>query len=209
MTISRETMDGARAKVTHREESFDAAINTATQYVSLANAGAMVALLSFIGATGKEISNVAIMAVPFAFLTMGIAASAYGIYENAKLKRANLSESITSLATAYQLNNIALFNDTANGAGGYLKSIELSALIALAFLILGILISAALLPFLEWKSDRETKSDRADPAYISASAVCSFSPEQPDQVVSGGHLSSHPNVAATCVSTDPAPTFEK
>lgn len=202
-------MDSARAKITHREESFDAAINTATQYVSLANAGAMVALLSFVGATGKEISNVAIMAVPFILFTAGIAASAYGIYQNARLKRANLSESIKSLSAAYQQSDIALFNDTTNGAETYLRRIELGSLVALTSLILGLLASAALLPFLDWKADEAPRSAGTAPLSVSVSAVCSASSGELDQLVSRGHLSSRPDAAANCASTDPEPAFEK
>lgn len=207
LTISRESMDGARAKVTHREESFDAAISTATQYVSLANAGAMVALLSFIGATGKEITNVAIMAIPFVVFTIGIAASAYGIYQNAHLKKANLAESITSLSTAYHQSNISLFNDTANGAETYLSEIERSSFVAFISLLGGILLSAALFPLLSWKSEAPQQPAGAAPIYISASVVCSA--YSGGLVQEASRSSSDRSLAASCASTYPTTTTEK
>lgn len=171
MKITPHFMETARQSISENAARFETAVGTALQYAVLANAGAILAILSFAGTVGKEVANVSVVAIPCVIFLAGIVAAGVAVYFNFDLRQKNFNESISSLILAVHHDDTTSFNDTHNGAGKVISRLKWSLLCAFVAFTLGILASAIVFTMLNWKADKAEKDTPIGYAIINTQPV--------------------------------------
>jgi hypothetical protein len=136
--IERENWLEAKAVVRQREDTFFQQIKDGIRYSALANAGAIAALIGFLGSAGSALVSARPAIPAFALFTLGLAFSGASIALAAFIHRNNFSEALNTYIKAAVSGNLSLFNDTARLQDKHLFALYVVWSLSLAFFILGI-----------------------------------------------------------------------
>lgn len=148
--IDRENFLEAKSILYRRESDFFESIRAANKYSLIAHAGAIVALLSFIGAVGARIDPLWPMVLAVLPFAAGLLYGGYTLMVIARIAREDLRESVSSYLTAAQKRDIWLFNDTANGRDQEIDKVFAAWRWSLFLFVVGSLICAGSLLCIGW-----------------------------------------------------------
>lgn len=148
--IKRENFLEAKATVYRRESDFFDTIRTANNYSLIAHAGAIVALLGFIGAVGARIDPLWPIVVSLLPFSAGLILGGYALMVNASIAREDLRISVSSFIEAAHNGDIMHFTDTASGREKEIDKVFSAWRWSLACFLLGSCIGAASLSLVGW-----------------------------------------------------------
>jgi hypothetical protein len=136
--IERENWLEAKAVVRQREDTFFQQIKDGIRYSALANAGAIAALIGFLGSAGNTLVSARPAIPAFGLFTLGLAFSGASIALAALIHRNNFSEALNTYIEAAVSGNLSLFNGTARLQDKHLFALYVVWSLSFAFFILGI-----------------------------------------------------------------------
>ena len=137
--LARQNWLEAKSVVRKREDSFFDQLKDGIRYSAVANAGAVAAILGFLGSTEKTLVSSRPTIPAFVLFTLGLVCSGATIGIAAFIHRNNFAEALHSYIKAAREADLSFFNDTARGQDRLLLRLYIVWGLSFLFFVAGVI----------------------------------------------------------------------